>query len=65
MVHRRREWQDTPVFLPQDPHEQYKKEKDMTVKDESIRLEAVQYATGQEQRAITTSSKNHEVARQS
>ena len=37
----------------------------MTVKDESIRLEAVQYATGQEQRAITTSSKNNEVARQS
>ena len=29
----------------------------MTVKDESIRLEAVRYATGEEQRAITTSPK--------
>ena len=65
MVHRRREWRDTPVSLRQEPHEQYKKAKDMTVKDESIRLESVQYATGEEQRVITTSSKNNEVAGQS
>ena len=36
----------------------------MTVKDESIRLEAVRYATGEEQRAITTSSKSNEMAKQ-
>ena len=29
----------------------------MTVKDESIRLEAVRYATGEEQRALTTGPK--------
>ena len=27
MVHWRREWQPTSVFLPQEPHEQYKKAK--------------------------------------
>ena len=64
MVHRRREGQDSPVFLPQEPHEQYKKENNMPVKDESIRLEAVRYATGEEQRAITTSSKSNEMAKQ-
>ena len=25
MVHQRREWQTTPVFLPQEPHDQYEK----------------------------------------
>ena len=27
VVHRRRKWQPTPVFLPQEPHEQYEKAK--------------------------------------
>ena len=27
MVHWRREWQATPVFLPQEPHEQHEKAK--------------------------------------
>ena len=27
MVHCRRKWQTTPVFLPQEPHKQYKKAK--------------------------------------
>ena len=48
-----------------DPREQHKKAKDTAVRDESARLEGVQYATGEEQRAITTSSKNTEVAGQS
>ena len=39
-----------------------KEQKDMTPKDESPRSEAVQYATGEEQRAITNSSRKHEVA---
>ena len=30
-----------------------KRQKDMTLKDESPRLEGVQYATGEEQRTIT------------
>ena len=36
--------------------------KKMTQKDESPKLEGVQYATGEEQREITNSSRNNEVA---
>ena len=32
IVHWRREWQSTSVFLPWEPHEQYEKEKDRTLK---------------------------------
>ena len=39
-----------------------KRQKDMTPKDESPRLEGVQYATGEEWRAITNSSRKNEVA---
>ena len=39
-----------------------KRQKDMTPEDETPRLEGVQYATGEEQRAITNSSRNNEVA---
>ena len=38
MVHWKREWQITSVFLPRESHEQYEKQKDMTVKDEVPRL---------------------------
>ena len=58
----RRDWQTTPVFLPQEPHEQYKKTKDMTLEAEPPRLVGVQYATGEEQRAITNSPRKNEAA---
>ena len=34
MVHWRREWQTTSVFLPQEPHEQYEKQNDRILKEE-------------------------------
>ena len=40
------------VFLPGGPHEQYKRCKDMTAEDEPSSLKGVQYASGEEQRAI-------------
>ena len=41
VVHWRREWQTIPVFLPQGPHEQYEKAKDIMPEDEPSRLESV------------------------
>ena len=46
MVHWRREWQDTSVFLPREPHEQHERQKDRTLKDELPMLVGAQYATG-------------------
>ena len=43
----------TPVFLPRKPHKQYEKAK----RYESSRLEDVQYATREEQRVVTNSSR--------
>ena len=60
MVHWRREWQTTSVFLPLEPHEQYEKAKDKTLKDELPRSVDAQYATGYEWR--TNSRKNEETA---
>ena len=37
-----------------------KKQKDMTLEDEPSRLESVQYATGEEWRVITNSSRKNE-----
>ena len=39
-----------------------KRQKDMTPEDEPHRSEGVQYATGEEQRAITNSSRKNEEA---
>ena len=47
MVHWRREWQTTSVFLPLEPHEEYEKQNDMTLKDELPRSVDAQYATGE------------------
>ena len=44
VVHWRREWQTTSVFLPWEPHEQYEKQKDRTLKDELPRSVGTQYA---------------------
>ena len=56
MVHSRRKLQSTPVFLPGEPQRQYEKAKGMTLEDEPHRLEGIQQATEEEQRAITNSS---------
>ena len=34
VVHWRREWQTTSVFLPWEPHEQYEKQNDKILKEE-------------------------------
>ena len=39
-----------------------KRQKDMTLEDEPPRSEGIQYATGEELRAITNSSRQNEVA---
>ena len=62
VVHWREKWQITSVFLPQEPHEWYERQKDMTPEHEPPRLEGVQYAPREEQRTITISSKKSEVA---
>ena len=46
------EMEPTPVFLPQESHEQYEKAKDMTPEVKPPRSEGVQYATVEEQKAI-------------
>ena len=50
VVHWRREWQTTSIFLPWELHEQYEKAKERTVKDELPRLVGAQYATGDQWR---------------
>ena len=49
VVHWRREWQTTSVFLPWEPHEQYEKTK-RTLKDELLKSIGAQYATGDQWR---------------
>ena len=44
-----------------NPMNSMKRQKDMTLKDELPRLVGVQYATGEEWRAITSSSRKNEV----
>ena len=58
MIHWRREWQTTSVFLPWEPHEQYENAKDVTLKDELLKSVGAQYATGEEWR--NNSRKNGE-----
>ena len=48
MVYKRREWQSIPVFLTQEPYEQYENAKRYDTKDEPLRLIGVQYAPGEE-----------------
>ena len=58
MVHWRREWQTTSVFLPWELHEQYERLKDMALEDELSRSVGAQYATGDQWRS--NSRKNDE-----
>ena len=50
VVHWRREWQTTSVFLPWEPHEQYEKAKRYDTERWTPRLIGAQYATGEEWR---------------
>ena len=50
VVHWRREWQTTSVFLPWEPHEQYEKANDRILKEEPSRSVGAQYATGDQWR---------------
>ena len=59
MVHWRREWQTTSVFLPWEPHEQYEKAKRQDNENELPRLVGAQYATGDNWR--NKSRKNEEM----
>ena len=59
VVQWRREWQATSVFLPWEPHEQYEKAKERTLKDELPRSVGAQYATGDQWR--NNSRKNEEM----
>ena len=49
-------------FCYENPMNSMKRQKDMTLEDGPPRLEGLQYATGEEQKAITNSSRKNEVA---
>ena len=46
----------------ENPMNSLKRQKDRTLEDEPPRSEGIQYVTGEEQRAITNSSRKNEVA---
>ena len=50
MVHWRREWQTTLAFLPREPMNSMKSQKDRTLKNELPRSVGAQYATGDQWR---------------
>ena len=58
-VHWRREWQTTLAFLPENPMNSMKRQKDRTLKDELPRLVGTQYTTGGQWRK--DSRKNEEM----
>ena len=60
LIHWRRKWQPTPVFLPRELHEQYEIAEDMMPKDEPSKSEGVQYVTGEEWKAIINSFRKNE-----
>ena len=63
MVNWRKKWQHTLLFLPGKPHGQYENAKGYdTRRLATSRVEGVQYATGEEQRTITNSSRKNEGA---
>ena len=45
----------------ENPTDSMKTQKDMTMEDKAPGLEGVQYATGEERRAVTNSSRKNEV----
>ena len=57
----RRKWQYTQDSILENLTEKMKRHKDMTPEHEPTRLEGVQYATGEEQTAITNNSRENKV----
>ena len=53
------------VFLPREPQNYMKRQKDMTPEDEPPRSEGVHHATGEERRTVTNSSRRKEASGQS
>ena len=62
VVQWRKKWQLTSVFFPWDPKKSMKQQKDKTPEDESPRSVGIQYATGEEWKEVTNTSKKNEVA---
>ena len=62
VVHWRRKWQPTWVFLPEEPYGLYEKANRYDTRRWAPRLEGVQYATKEEWRANTSSSGEIEAA---
>ena len=60
VVHWRKEWQTTSVFLPWEPHESMKRQNDRILKEELPRSVAVQYATGDQWRNNSRKSEEME-----
>ena len=50
VVHWRKQWQTTSIFLPWEPHEQHEKAKCRILKEELSRSVGAQYATGDQWR---------------
>ena len=48
----------------ENPMDSMKRQKNKIAEDELPRLEGIQYATGEERRAVTNSSRKNEVARE-
>ena len=59
VVHWRREWQTTSIYLPWEPHEQYEKAKWEDTERGTARSVSAQYATGDQWR--NNSRKNEEM----
>ena len=62
MIHWRRKWQTTPVFLSEKFHGQYEKAKRYGPGKWAPWSEGVQYATGEEWKTTTNTSRQDEVA---
>ena len=62
VIHWRSEWQTTKVYLPWEPHELYKRTKDMTPKDKSPRSEVSNMPLGKSGRELVTPKLDLEMA---
>ena len=62
MVHWRRQWQTTSVFLLREPHKQYEKAKRYNTRRWAPQVRSVQCVTEEEWRAITNSTGKNEAA---
>ena len=63
VIHWRREWQTTPVYLAWEPHELHKRPKRYDTKRWVLQVWRVQYVSWEEQRRITNRPRMNEAAR--